>query len=227
MLVLGLVAACAARRGPSTEVYVHDDATIVAASPLLPVPLVSQATVYSCGDAAVLAVLRYYLPDRYRGVAEAALYGPLHTTSENGTEPAPMAMYLAQALGVAVDARWSTPSDSVTLDDVKQAIDRGDPPILSIQAWQAVAALSDLSPWDRDWNDGHYVVAVAYDAHNLYFMDPSTDGHYAYIPIAELLARWHDVVGPGNVQAQHIAIFARHARGPAAALPRQAVTAIH
>ena len=33
---------------------------------------------------------------------------------------------------------------------------------------------------------------VGFDRKYLYFMDPSTLGNYAFIPIPEFLARWHD-----------------------------------
>jgi hypothetical protein len=39
------------------------------------------------------------------------------------------------------------------------------------------------------------VVAIGYDAKNMYFMDPATTGNYTYIPIPEFLTRWHDVDG--------------------------------
>lgn len=31
------------------------------------------------------------------------------------------------------------------------------------------------------------------DATHAYVMDPSTPSHYAYLPIAELMERWHDI----------------------------------
>ncbi len=52
------------------------------------------------------------------------------------------------------------------------------------------------------WNEGvrlvgpnHYAVAIGYDEKHIYFMDPSTLGHYTFIPIAEFLDRWHDMDG--------------------------------
>ena len=33
---------------------------------------------------------------------------------------------------------------------------------------------------------------------NAYFMDPSTDDAYAYIPIEELMRRWHDYENEGK-----------------------------
>jgi predicted double-glycine peptidase len=230
-LVLSTLALASACAGPlqSEEVYVHDDATVVPASGLIPVPLVRQDRPYSCGDAVVLALLRFYEPERYAKVSEARLYAPLRTTSEEGTEPGPIVAYLGLEPGLSAEARWSTPSSYVTLDELERAIDRGEPAIVALQAWQSVAKVTSLRDWATDWDDGHYVVVIAYDAANLYFMDPSTESHYAYIPLAEFMDRWHDIVGPAKVHTEHIAIFVHSASGArgASRLELQRTTAIH
>ena len=63
------------------------------------------------------------------------------------------------------------------------------------------------TPYATDWSDGHYAVLIGYDNANLFFMDPSTSGKYAFIPREELAERWHDVVGADNVHTQRMAIF--------------------
>jgi hypothetical protein len=40
------------------------------------------------------------------------------------------------------------------------------PVIILIQAWRDE---DNLTPWVDDWEDGHYVVVIGYDAQNLYF----------------------------------------------------------
>lgn len=40
------------------------------------------------------------------------------------------------------------------------------PVIILIQAWRED---DDLSPWADDWDDGHYVVVIGYDAKYFYF----------------------------------------------------------
>jgi predicted double-glycine peptidase len=204
---LALVAACALHRPPAEELFVHDDTTVEVPSSLIPVPLVPQETPFSCGDAVVLALLRFYEPGRYDHVLEASLYSPLRTTSEDGTEPASMTAYLGHEPGLSAKTRWSTPSSYVSLDEIERAIDRGEPPIVAIQAWQSVRDDKDLRPWAEDWDDGHYVVVVAYDSNRIYFMDPSTEHRYAYVLLPEFMDRWHDVLGRAKVHAQHIAIF--------------------
>ena len=62
------------------------------------------------------------------------------------------------------------------------------PVICLIQAWTDRKG----NNYAKDWDDGHYVVAVGYDPKNIYFMDPCTLGNYTFIPTDEFLQRWHD-----------------------------------
>jgi predicted double-glycine peptidase len=171
---------------------------------MIPVPLVAQKTDYSCGDASALAILRYWLNDTWKQRPETDLYKPLGTTSKDGTDPRPIATFLAGQAGLSAD--YVSGEADVTTDDLEAAIDGGDPTIVDIEAWQAVAHAQDMKPWATDWIDGHYVVLTGYDADNYYFMDPSTTGRYAYIPKAQFAKRWHDVLGTSQ-HVQHMTIF--------------------
>ena len=161
----------------------------------LAVPLVRQATRYSCGAAALLAVLYYW---RVYDGNESELWPALHTTERDGTEPAPM-VALARAHGLTADYRTD-----VTVDELRAALAAGQTVIVDLQAWQ-----EQPRPWASDWDDGHYVVLVALDAHALYAMDPSVGAGYARLPLEQLAARWHDVeaVDHQERQRQHLAIF--------------------
>lgn len=175
------------------------DATRALPANLLPVPIVRQKTNYSCGDVATLALVRYWRGEDFDAVPESGLYAPLRTTEEDGTDPHPIEAFLdAQGL----DADYETGA-SVDLGQLLAAVDRGQPPIVDLQAWQN----EPRRPWAGDWDDGHYVVLVGWDDRDLFFMDPSTDDTYAFIPRQEFVSRWHDVVGKANVRTQHLVIF--------------------
>jgi predicted double-glycine peptidase len=77
-----------------------------------------------------------------------------------------------------------------TVPALEKLLDAGTPVICLIQAWPERKV-----NYAKDWDDGHYVVAVGYDKNNLYFMDPCTLGKYTFIPRAEFLTRWHDTDG--------------------------------
>jgi predicted double-glycine peptidase len=174
---------------------------------LIRVPSVKQRTDFSCGNAATLALLRYWRWDAYERVDEAALYPPLETTRARGTEPQPIATFLTTVGGIGADYRHG----EVTVDDLERAVDARQPPIVDLQAWSDHDA-----PWRDVWDAGHYVVLVGYDDERLFFMDPSTmtPGPYAYLSRTELGERWHDLSGDRDEQVRHMAIFVRGSTTP-------------
>jgi predicted double-glycine peptidase len=202
-----------ASTGPT---FVTEEAPVPLPAHLIPLPLVRQATDFSCGNVAALSILRYYEPDPYARTPESALYAPMSTTPEAGTEPGPIADYLSKQPVLAAHVEDSTDRKQVEVTDLERAVDRGEPTIVALQAWQAVSTYAQMKDWRTDWDDGHYAVVVGYDESRLFFMDPSTSGHYAYIPVEQFAARWHDTIGTAHVQ--HIAIFV-HATGAPAASP--------
>jgi predicted double-glycine peptidase len=140
----------------------------------LAVPLTGQDTDYSCGAAALLAVLRYWGVGQ--DVEESDLYEDIDTTERDGTPPDAMAEE-AEARGLKANYRGD-----VTTDDLKDALTAGLTVILDIQ--------SGDDPSSDD--DGHYVVLVGMDDANAYVMDPASGGSYAWVPLDELDERWHD-----------------------------------
>lgn len=145
----------------------------------LPVPLVPQATSYSCGAASLMAALEYW---NVYDAPETKLFKPLHTTKKDGTEPSPIAE-VARKYGLRAEIR-----DGLNLLDLRDALKDGTTVILDLQAWADKPPLD----WKSEWEDGHYVVLIALDPNYAYFMDPSSHGAYAYVPLLELLDRWHD-----------------------------------
>jgi hypothetical protein len=217
--LLALVAGCTPRGQPAalTATDGGPRQTVPVAIPSLvlplnaiPVPLVRQKVNYSCGDVAALAILRYWDPADYASVPESALYAPLRTTVSDGTDPTPIASYFGSVRGLSAEFRLNVP-----LEDLTNAIDRGEPPIVDFQAWKDEPRAHGEAEWAADWNDGHYAVLVGYDALDLYFMDPSTSDHYAYVPRREFVARWHDILTGSNAHIDHAAIFV-HSSGVAA-----------
>jgi predicted double-glycine peptidase len=168
------------------------------------VPVVQQRQGYSCGPAATLVILRYWLVEAYAGVEESSLYEPLQTTDARGTEPEPMTDLL---MAVGLGAQYV--HGDVTLADLERAVDAREPPIVDLQAWSDHGA-----PWRETWDAGHYVVMVGYDRDRLFFVDPSraTPLGYAFLLRDELEERWHDLAGDRDEPRHRMAIFARGAR---------------
>ncbi|MBI5622701.1 MAG: C39 family peptidase [Elusimicrobia bacterium] len=185
--VLGLAAALSASSGPVWGSQpVRGSRAALKGRPglrLLRVPKTRQATDYTCGAAALQAVLAFF-GQEFR---EDELSKELGADPEQGTDFRRMAE-TAQARGLKVSVK-----KGAGLADLKAALDQGSPAILSLQAWADAP-----TDYGQGWKDGHYVVAIGYDAKNFYFMDPSLLGHYGYISAAELTARWHDEESPGE-----------------------------
>jgi predicted double-glycine peptidase len=201
----------------------------------LRVPLIGQQEDYTCGNVAVLAVLRYWKADTFRTTTEADLVGPLGTTSRFGTEPAAIASFIGAQKGLSAEVRTDA-----TTHELDRALANGEPVIVDVEAWPDETRASELRTWDDDYEDGHYVVLVGKanvppsgEREAYVFMDPSTTDHYAYIPKDELIHRWHDTVRDGlgtMLRVQHLAIFVHNVGGlsPSPIAPRvRTVTPIH
>jgi predicted double-glycine peptidase len=140
-------------------------------------PLVRQATPYTCGVASLQSILFYY-GDEWR---EDNLAKELKSDPDQGTNVNEI-VRLARARGLAVETR-----ENMSVEELKRLVADGHPVMVALQAWG-----DRPETYAEDWEDGHYSIVVGYDRGNLYFMDPSTLGNYAFIPIAEFVSRWHD-----------------------------------
>jgi uncharacterized protein len=164
----------------------------------LPVPIVRQATDYSCGAAAMLGVLQYWGLFQKN---ESALYPLLQTTEKDGTRPEDL-LRGGLALGLTGTLREKT-----TLDELRAGLRRGDTILLDLQAWSG----KKEENWEEVWEEGHYVVLVAMDRTFAYFMDPVVGTGYVSLPLAELVSRWHDYENLNGVAVRNyqLALFFR------------------
>ncbi len=172
------------------------------------VPDVRQSTTYSCGAAALQAVLCAWGIDS----RERTLMDECGTTESAGTAP--------EAIAAAARARGlrATLVEDTDLAALEEAAARGVPAIVAIQAW------TDARPagftWREDWEDGHYIIVLGLDDDNVYVEDPSLLGTRGLIPRREFLDRWHDYTGEPPFDAtdrawRRLAIFIEGGR-PAA-----------
>lgn len=174
---------------------------------LAAVPDVRQSTGYTCGAAALQAVLAYWgFPER-----EDRLVARLGSTPDAGTPPDAI-VRVAREFGLSAELR-----EGLALADLEAALAAGTTVIVDLQAWRD---REDL-PWTEIWDDGHYVVLLGMDADRLYFEDPSLLGARGTIPRAEFVDRWHDYEGeppldPSDRKYVRMAIFIRGERAPAA-----------
>ena len=129
----------------------------------LGVPVVTQATDYSCGPAALTAQSCATGSGSVAG--ERELYAPLHTTREGRHRGRSMLEAVARTHGLRAEL---SPSAS-RVDELRAALAAGtdrDPRSAGVARRRRTRGPSD-------WDDGHYVVLVALDGERLYAMDPS------------------------------------------------------
>lgn len=148
---------------------------------LIRLPIMRQATDYTCGAASLQSILYYYGDDRY----ESELAKELGSDPEGGTPYKNIAAY-AKKHGYKVDVQ-----KNMTFEMLTKRLDAGTPVLVLVQAWASTPGFD----WANAWDLGHYVVAVGYDEQNVYLMDPVMTANYAYVPIAEFMDRWHDTDG--------------------------------
>lgn len=132
-------------------------------------PAVHQQAEHTCGAAALLAICAYYGvgPD-----TEAALVAELGIDLR-GTDPVQL-VAAARAHGLAVEEHRG-----MTRAQLCACLDAGRPVLLTLQAW----------------GEGHWVVAIGYDASGVYVEDPWLEVRRGYLGWEELDARWHCVEG--------------------------------
>ena len=73
------------------------------------------------------------------------------------------------------------------LADLRRGIDAGHPTLITLQAYR-----TSNRPYRELWDDGHWVAAIGYDRHRIYFEDPSAF-HRTWLADEELRHRWHDL----------------------------------
>ena len=159
---------------------------------LIRVPIVNQASDFTCGVAAMLSVLYYW--DKKEDDYETNLAKRLKANGKDGVVSTQIKRY-ARSRGFKVLRK-----ENMALEEIEDFIRDGKPVLVLLQAWPD----SKRAAWKGKWKDGHFAVAIGSDAHNIYFMDPSTLGNYTYIPKKEFIDRWHD--WDGDKQVCHLGV---------------------
>ena len=83
----------------------------------------------------------------------------------------------------------------MTIRQLRNELRMRHPVMLMIQAYGMRPRRRKLRPildYRRDWKDGHWVVAIGYDTHAIFFEDPSMQAVRGYLLDDELQQRWRD-----------------------------------
>ncbi len=169
----------------------------------LAVPDVRQSTNYTCGVAALQAVLAYYGIE----TREDMLARELGADPEKGVNPQAI-VRVARAHGLSAELR-----EGMSLRDVTTLVNSGSPVLVALQAWSD----KPRSMYRDDWDDGHYAVVIGVERDVVVFEDPSVLGSRAVLSRNDFEDRWHDTDGTHRYIRMGIAFAGKP---PAARLPR-------
>lgn len=147
------------------------------------VPPIEQQQSYTCGPAALAAVIRRF----GRTVGESYLSRQLGSDPDVGTPPAKM-LAGARALGLDAGAR-----ESMTLAELERHVILGRPVLVCLQALNEPAG---------GWEGGHWCVVTGRDGGTILLADPATGDAARRVPKAEFVRRWHDRDGDGRIYRQ-------------------------
>lgn len=152
------------------------------------IPDVRQHSDFTCGPAALEAILTYYgFPYREKRLAKM-----LHTTRKHGTNPMQIALLCAEQFGLAIHIY-----EPMTFMEIRTYIKSGIPILVVYQS-------GIISKPLEEWNSGHYAIIIGIDGDKLILEDPAIFGRVR-ISMAEFAQRWHDIDANGRVY-NHFAI---------------------
>lgn len=159
--------------------------------PVLTFPETRQSTSFSCGASATQAILYYYGHEH----REDKLIAALGTNDAMGTRPGNIVKYF-------IDNGFWVRAGQMTVNEVKQWIDRKVPVMVVLQAWTD----NPNEDYRRSLDDDHWVVAIGYTDDGLIFDDPSLLDNHGFIPYSEVEDRWHAVAQEDVMLLDHFGI---------------------
>ena len=163
-------------------------------------PELRQIYNFDCGVTALQQVLIYYGIEKREDELIKMLDTKKTSIEEHGTKMSKM-VEIAKYFGLDAEIFKNT-----TIKKIKELIDKKNPVIILMQAWRDYS--SDNLNWEKDYSDGHYVVAIGYNDTCLFFEDPSSVVR-TYLTFEEFEKRWHDVGDDNKTKVSHVAIVIR------------------
>ncbi len=164
-----------------------------------------QSTEYSCGAAALQAVLSYWGKD----LDERDLIQLLRTSPETGTYVGDI-VRVARMLGFAAEMH-----EHVTLSELHSVLKNGISVIVCGQAWRSRED-SDRAV-QEDWENGHYVVVLGMDEKYVYYQDPFIKRGKGFVTHRKFDESWHSVRGETATDTRkqvHLGVFISGATPP-------------
>jgi predicted double-glycine peptidase len=155
---------------------------------------------FDCGVTALQQVLIYYGIEKREDELIKMLDIKKLSIEEHGTE---MSKIVEVAKYFGLDAEIL---QNLTINKIKKLIDEKIPPIILLQAWRDYS--EDNLDWEKDYKNGHYVIAIGYNDNCIFFEDPASV-YRTYLTFEEFEKRWHDLDDNNKTKINHAAIIIR------------------
>jgi predicted double-glycine peptidase len=155
---------------------------------------------FDCGVTALQQVLIYYGIEKREDELIKMLDTKKTSIEEHGTKMTKM-VEVAKYFGLDAEIL-----KNLTINKIKKFIDEKIPVIILMQAWRDYSA--DNLNWEKDYNDGHYVIAIGYNDTCLFFEDPASIVR-TYLTFEEFEKRWHDMDDNNKTKINHAAVVIR------------------
>jgi len=165
---------------------------------MIPLPDTQQKETYSCGASALMAICRYYGlgPDYEEDFISILRKKGMDTRT--GAHPYQLAR-VARKFGLKSEEFYP-----MTEAQLKSCLRKGRPVLMMIQAWgEDETTGRPLKSYAGVWGEGHWVVAIGFDDHGVFFEDPSLEAIRGFITYDALRDSWHDR-GP---HGKHMAFY--------------------
>lgn len=160
---------------------------------LLEFPNHPQTYEYDCGAKALQAVLAYYGIKKLENV----IIKSAKTNSRSGTS-LPQMLKVLKKFGLKFDSR------TMTVEDLRDYIDRKIPVIVLLQAWSG----KKKADYSNDYGNGHWVTAIGYDKQKIIFEDPYSFERTS-LTAEELDKRWHSRENRQKILHHGIAVYGK------------------
>lgn len=158
-------------------------------------PELRQTYEYDCGANALQATLAYYGIE----VSEESLLKLAKTDKKKGTT-------IAGMLRVLKKYSLKFDSNSMTIENLKEYINKKIPIIILLQAWNGKSI-----HYTNYYHSGHWVVAIGYNNKKIFFEDPYAFER-TFLTNDELNNRWHAKENNKKIINHGIAVYGRTAK---------------
>jgi predicted double-glycine peptidase len=146
---------------------------------MIDLPSGRQTFDFDCGAKALQLVMAYYGVE----LREDELMRDLRCDTDGASVE--RMILVATQRGFQVCARYDS-----SVEEVKHLADAKTPVIVLVQAW--AERYMTIRDWERDNDDGHYVVVIGHSGQIIIFEDPSSFRN-TWLTEEEFIARWHDI----------------------------------